>query len=144
MKRLISAVLILSLVLSLCACGKKKGITMKIRCIYGGYGIAGQDLGHGEVEREITDIREGDFIYEKFDGKLKLDSKEKDGWMMQIKSIEKDCVKLKVAEGVYRPGEPGSPSRTRCTMEYDEEIHFDSMYVVCDGINYDYMISFTK
>lgn len=145
MKRLISAVLMLSLVLSLCACAFKpnKGtVTMTVRTIYGGYGIAGNDLGHGEFTNEIKDLREGDCIYECIDGTLKTEFRNEDAWMLKIESIREYGVQIKVTEAASR-NDANRDYEVR-TMEYDTEEHFYSMYVVCDGMNYDYMVSFTK
>ena len=57
MKRIIAAILVLAMALSLCGC--KKSTNMKLLAHYGGYGIAGQDLGSGSYEIEIKNLKEG-------------------------------------------------------------------------------------
>ena len=145
MKRLIPAALILSLTLSLCACSHKPDkdtVTMKVRTFYGGYSIAGEDLGHGEFTNEIKGLKEGDCIYESFDGTLKTEFRDEDAWMLKIESIGEDSLEIKIAEVGYRDDDTrGSYS---CSMKYGTEKHFDSMFVVYDGMNYDYLVSFTK
>ena len=68
MKRIIAAILLLVMALSLCGC--KARASMTIRVHYGGYGIGGQDLGHGSYDVELKNLKEGDYIYELDSGKL--------------------------------------------------------------------------
>ena len=43
--------------------------TLTVTTNYGGYGVAGQDLGHGSFD-ETFDVKEGDVFYENFNGHL--------------------------------------------------------------------------
>ena len=63
MKRIIAAILILAMALSLCGC--KESTTSITICVhYGGYSIAGEDLGSGSYNLLFKGLKEGDRIYE--------------------------------------------------------------------------------
>ena len=126
MKRIIEAILMLAMVLSLCGC--KRGTTMTIRVHYGGYGVAGQDLGSGSYEVEIKNLKEGDYIYETEPGKLskKCDPKyQKDSWIIKINSIDDEYVKF--------------TARNHFRTSY-QEMAIDTNCYIADGTNYYYTV----
>jgi hypothetical protein len=126
MKRIIAAILVLAMALSLCGC--KKSTNMKLLAHYGGYGIAGQDLGSGSYEIEIKNLKEGDYIYELEQGELtkKCDPEnQKTRWILKIDSIDDEYVKF-TARQTFR-------------TSYDE-MGINSPTYVADGINYYYTV----
>lgn len=128
MKRIIAAILVLVMALSLCGCQKRT--TMTIRVHYGGYGIAGQDLGHGSYDVEIKNLKEGDRIYELDQGKLSKKPKSddlKDKWLIRIDSIDDEYVKFSVKQGHF------------FDTSYGEK-GIGSYWTVYDGVNYYYTV----
>lgn len=128
MKRLLAAIIVLAMALSLCGC--EKHATMTIRVHYGGYGVAGQDLGHGSYDIKIKNLREGDRIYEHEAGKLskKPQSEEQvDNWLLKIDSIDDEYVRFTVKQGHY------------FQTGYEEKAII-SRWVMADGMNYYYTV----
>ena len=128
MKRIIAAILLLVMALSLCGC--KTRATMTIRVHYGGYGIAGQDLGHGSYDVELKNLKEGDYIYELEPGKLSKKTEsdvQKDRWIFKIDSIDDKYVKFTVKKGLF------------FNMS-NEEKAIISQWTVYDGVNYYYTV----
>ena len=147
MKKIVSAMLLFSTAITMCACkdqsvksfrngeGDKAAITMEVRANFSGCGIDGRDLGSGHKDFKINDIKEGDVFYGEFNGKLTRDSKAvadpDEYWYIKIDTIDEDGVKVISHKGDY-------------DMEFGEEEHFETVFWVYDGTNYDYDIKFTK
>ena len=103
---------------------------MTIRVHYSGYGIAGQDLGHGSYDVEIKNLKEGDVLYELEQGKLSKRPKspdQKDNWLIKIDSIDDEYVRFSAKKGHY------------FKMSYEEKAII-SNWSIADGVNYYYTV----
>ncbi|MBQ5332575.1 MAG: hypothetical protein J6K92_04875 [Oscillospiraceae bacterium] len=115
-------------------CGNSKNkpyCTLTVYTSYGGCGIDGQDLGSGSFSEDFRVVG-GECFYEDFDGHWTLDPKgmSDDSVIARIVKVEADGVTVQV----------GGEERT---LAYSSECKVASMYVVCDGINYDHKIRFS-
>lgn len=95
----------------------KPHITMHLHTIYGGYGVAGQDLGSGLLVKNAVDP----FTY--MDKLLKVEHFDEDG----VKLTYMLC------------GE-----ETETVLPYGEELNRETTMHTCDGINYWYNVTFTQ
>lgn len=122
--------------------GKYTGYQLILVANYGGYGIAGQDLGSG-TEKKIFNISEKDTFYEPIMGgvwSLNADvTQEKIGnivisnysEILEIMKFEEDKVHIKNKNKNYN-------------IKYNEKLDIDSNTSTFDGINYSYIISIIK
>ncbi|MDO4864680.1 MAG: dockerin type I repeat-containing protein [Ruminococcus sp.] len=114
---------------------------MKVLTTYGGYGIAGQDLGSGEYTQEFT-VKKGDWFVEPYGGDwLKNEplytDYEQGSVIVKITDITDEGVSFIAKENDYRSDDK------EYTVKYtDEPQHIDSLHVVFDGTNFDYDVSF--
>ena len=134
-ERCIAIVLVMA-ILTACfsGCAKEKKVVLKVRAVYGGYGVAGQDLGSGEEKYKIKDIQEGTVIYEYMDNVLTTElrsERAKDMWFLKIESIDDTGVKVVAREYSF-------------LVRWDVEASFNSSFHVYDGVNYTYYLTFTK
>lgn len=100
MKKLLSFLLVFVLVLSFCACSKKKAVTMVAEIYSSGYGIAGDDF-NGRSEDRIKNVHEGDCFFMSGNTITKVEDKEmieQGNWDLKIESIEDDKVEITVVE----------------------------------------------
>ena len=150
MKKLASSLLILATVMSLCACGgtgrtkDEKTVTMNVRAHYSGWGVAGNFLGSGVIEYEVTDLKEGDVILEGFGGEFHIADEKYDDeyYSFKIGSIRDDAVTVFAGNGDYSLG--FDRGENGFDFVYGDEKYFNSSYYMADGINYTFDISFSK
>ena len=114
----------------------ENGLLLKLHTSYGGYGVAGRDLGSGSFDTEFYVI-EGDTFYERSNGhwfrNVRMSSKQ----LMKIEKIEAETVTVSVIS--EREGAGGEE-----TLTIGESYAVPSRYVVYDGINYSYEICFER
>lgn len=122
--------------------GEYTGYQLILVANYGGYGIAGQDLGSG-TEKKIFNISEKDTLYEPFMGgvwALNVDViQEKIGNLgisnyseiLEIVKIEEDQVQIKNKDKNYN-------------LKYNEKMDISSNTTIFDGTNYSYIVSIIK
>ena len=114
----------------------ENGLRLKVHTEYGGYGIAGQDLGSGEFDTEY-DVIAGDSFYEDYGGKWYQNVRLTSSLILRIEKIEADSVTVSL-----RPRREGD--RIVKTVPIGEVLS-DLVYsdhIVFDGINYSYEICF--
>ncbi len=132
--------IIFAAVLITCAsgCGEKennkktkKSCTMNVTSHYDGWGEDGHSLGEGEFDESFT-IKSGDVFYETNDGHWVREQRDKYPYdvIAEIKSVDS-------AEIVW------THNGNECTTRFDRCSEVESMYVVFDGINYDYKVTFS-
>ncbi len=115
----------------------KPHITMHLHTIYGGYGVAGQDLGSGSFTTSHTVFGETQF-YESYGGLFVKNAVDPFTYMDQILKVERfdeDGVKLTY----MLCGE-----ETETVLPYGEELNLETTMYTCDGINYWYNVTFTQ
>ena len=122
--------------------GEYTGYQLILVANYGGYGIAGQDLGSGQ-EKKIFNISEKDIFYEPFIGgvwSLNADvTEEKIGNLafsnyseiLEIVKFEENEVQIKSKDKIYN-------------IKYNEKLNISSNTNIYDGINYSYIIRIIK
>lgn len=122
--------------------GEYTGYQLILVANYGGYGIAGQDLGSGQ-EKKIFNISEKDIFYEPFMGgvwSLNADvTEEKIGNLafsnyseiLEIVKFEENEVQIKSKDKIYN-------------IKYNEKLNISSNTNIYDGINYSYIIRIIK
>lgn len=114
---------------------------MSVHTTYGGFGIAGQDLGHGEYDQEFI-VKKGDWFIEPFGGDwLKNEplytDYEQSSVIVKITDVTDDGVSFIAKEESYRSDDK------EYTVKYtDEPQHIYSLNMVFDGTNFDYNVSF--
>ncbi|MBR5683319.1 MAG: dockerin type I repeat-containing protein [Ruminococcus sp.] len=110
---------------------------MKFEVSYGGYGVAGQDLGHGTFTNTY-EAADGDAFYERSSGK----------WERGVKGRVRHGVLILEIDGITDEGVMIKTSDygnvTRKLVEFGSEEVIMSQITVNDGINYFYRITFTK
>ena len=130
MKRLMAAILLIAMALSLCGCRKTK-IKMLVKEYRSGFGIAGQDFS-GYREYEVKNIKEGDVIVGGIMGsdfKIAEDEKTaKNALVMKIGVISDEGVEVTTRESTI-------------TRTYGIPMALQGSQM-CDGPCYDYMITF--
>ena len=115
---------------------EENGLLLRVHTTYGGYGVMGQDLGHGSYDTEFLVI-EGDAFYETYGGNWYQNVRKSSSLLLRIEKIEADTVTVSVLtnhngsrkEAVLNIGEPA-----------DDLVFTDN--VMYDGINYSYEICF--
>jgi hypothetical protein len=131
MKRTISAILLVAMLLSLCGCRKTK-VKMIVKEYRSGYGIAGQDFS-GYREYVVKNIKEGDVIVGGFFGSdFKISENEQEAenvWIMKIGEISSEGVLVTTREGTL-------------TRTYGIPMPLAPLSHMSDGPNYEYMITF--
>ena len=125
--------------------GDYTGYQLILTAEYGGYGIAGQDLGSG-IEKKIYNISQNDILYEpSFGGLWELNveieenKNENDikylfpeySTILEIIKLEKNTITIKNKDEIYN-------------IEYNQEFNIPSNFTIYDGINYSYVIKITK
>lgn len=115
----------------------ENGLLFTLHTIYGGYGVAGQDLGHGSYDTEYCVI-EGDAFYETYDGQWIQNIRWSGSPILTVEKIGEDTVTVSVKgrdglrqEAVLNIGEPVAGI-------------VRSDHVVFDGINYSYELRFDR
>ena len=120
------------------------GYQLILTAQYGGYGIAGQNLGSG-TEKKIFNISQNDILYEPTFGGLWLlnaDKKEDKNetkfptiseysTILEIVELEENTITIKNKDKTYN-------------IKYNQEVDISSNSSVSDGINYSYVIKITK
>ena len=111
-------------------------LTLTVTTNYGGYGVAGQDLGHGSFD-ETFDVKEGDVFYENFNGHLQKNdpTMTTETPVLTIDSFSADGVTFTS----YRYGEQVTQTAAYGTGLADA---VSSTYTIYDGINFDYELTF--
>lgn len=113
-------------------CGSRPHCTMTVVTSYGGSDMEGNNLGSGTFTESFT-VSGGDIFYEEFGGEWttdKTDMSEKD-IIAVIDKVEADGVTVKYGEETVK-------------LPYITEKKLQSNFIVCDGINYDYRITFSS
>ena len=125
--------------------GDYTGYQLILTAEYGGYGIAGQDLGSG-IENKTYNISQNDILYEPSSGglwalnvKIKENKNEKDieylfpeySTILEIIKLEENTITIKNKDEIYN-------------IEYNQEFNIPSNFTIYDGINYSYVIKITK
>ena len=124
--------------------GDYTGYQLILTAQYGGYGIAGQNLGSG-TEKKIFNISQNDILYEPTFGGLWLlnaDKKEDKNetkfptiseysTILEIVELEENTITIKNKDKTYN-------------IKYNQEVDISSNSSVSDGINYSYVIKITK
>jgi len=114
--------------------------TMAVHVTYGGYGIDGQDLGHGEFDSTYT-VRKGDWYVEIYNGEWLRNEKvfgNREAIIITITDVTDEGVSFVAKEMNYNSEDK------EFTLKYGEEQHLYSMHMVMDGTNYDYDVTFTE
>ena len=114
--------------LGLNGCGKKS-CTLTVVSSYSGSDELGQDLGSGKFSETIS-VSEGDILYENYSGEWVKDRSDCYE-IIEIKKISDNGVVILLDEKEIELG-------------YKRSKQVGSTYVVYDGINYSYSISFSK
>ena len=100
---------------------------------YGGHGYSGQDLGSGSFTETFT-VSQGDVIYETDDGHWLINAKAPYSYIGKIATIaDFDEEQITFTYG----------NSAASTLGYGESIAVPSTFYIADGINYDYVISFS-
>lgn len=143
MKKMMIFIMTLALTIGIMSCGSdkaggssKKGAknpascTLDIVVSYGGHGEDGTDLGSGTYDLTFN-IKEGDAFYETYDGQWSIDSEaDKYPNILTVESIGEDGVVVIIKE-------------ERVNIEYGSGYYMPSLFTVCDGINYSYVLTFS-
>lgn len=129
---ILTIVLMLGILLTGCKDAEPRSCDLSIFVTYGGCGEDGQDLGSGTFQDDFT-VYEGDEIYEWFDGHWHKENQKHDNAevILTVKKITDTSVTILLGE-----------ETTELKYKLPKEVK--SLYTVCDGINYDYSICFTK
>ena len=117
--------------------------TMAVHVTYGGYGIAGQDLGHGEFDMVYT-VRKGDWYVELYNGEWLRNEKylgNGNSTIIRITDVTDEGVTFVSADTEALRSEH---AEKEYFLKFGEEQHFYTMNPVCDGTNYDYDVTFTE
>ena len=132
MRKLVAAIMLLVMVLSLCGC-QKTGVTMTVKEYRTGHGIAGQDFS-GYKEYKVKNIKEGDYIVGGIFGSelhIAEDEKEyKNFWFLKIDAVSENGVAITTYDG------------TSYTRSYKVPLAVDSPTQMSDGPNYSYELLF--
>ena len=122
--------------------GDYTGYQLILTVKYGGFGIAGQDLGSG-TEKKIFNISENDIFYEPVLGGMWLlnaDIEYKEvgnisipnySTILEVMEFEDNTVTVKIQDKTYN-------------IKYNEERNISSNTTMFDGINYEYTIKVIK
>lgn len=133
-KKLLCIISTMFTLLFVTGCGKINGprCTMTVVTSYGGCGIDGQDLGSGTFKESFT-VSGGDIFYEEFGGHWTTDKKgmSEEDIIATIDKVEKDGVTVRCGDDTVK-------------LPYLSEKNIPSNFVVCDGTNYDYRITFSS
>ena len=139
-KRWLSFMLALPITLVFAGCGDTTHCTLTIHAAYGGYGIAGQDLGHGE-KVNYYEVYVGYKIYEDtlqwIVGNVESDRLYV---VAEITEITPDGVTLEFSDNER---EYIGLDDKYVTLKYGEEMSEGLESGADDGMNYDYTISFS-
>ena len=117
--------------------------TMAVHVTYGGYGIAGQDLGHGEFDMTYT-VRKGDWYVELNNGEWLRNEKyirNGDSAIIRITDVTEEGVTFVSADTEALRSEHAVKEYF---LKFGEEQHFYTTTPVVDGTNYDYDVTFTE
>ena len=129
-KRVIMMIFVCVIGICLSGC-KKASCTINVVSSYGGYGEGGQDLGSGSFSDSFI-VYVGDKLYEDFYGHWKRERKDKtEAIIIKIKKISDNGVTI-------------ASDDEEITIQYDSPQNIRSRYMVDDGLNYGYSISFSK
>ena len=115
---------------------KKPHCTMTVTTNYGGTGVMGQELASGTFTETFT-ISEGDTFYETDNGhwlKNANDILTYEGKIVTVETFDADGVTFTYIE---------YDDEKEATVSYETVSEIDSTFVIYDGINYDYTISFS-
>lgn len=105
--------------------------TMTVETSYGGCGIDGQSLGSGSFV-ETFRVMNNDCFYEDFDGH----------WMKEPKDMSDEQLIIKIC-GIEEDGITAVINDKEEKISYSSDCNVSSKFIVCDGINYGYVISFS-
>lgn len=116
------------------AIGKDTGYQLIINTTYGGYGIAGQDLGHGS-RHDIYNVKADDAFADGLFESIHLydvdNSDEFESVILYIHELNDNYVGVSL-KGGYKE------------LEYNKEYELSSSFQAFDGVNYKYTIKFIK
>lgn len=124
--------------------GDYTGYQLILTAEYGGYGVAGQDLGSG-TKKKIFNILQNDILYEPTFGGLwllnadieedknenKLPSIPRYSTILEIVELDENTIKIKNRDITYN-------------LKYNQEFDINSNASIADGINYSYSIKIIK
>ena len=115
----------------------ESNLLLIVNTSYGGFSVAGQDLGHGSFET-VFRVTEGDRFYEDSQGHWYQNVRYK-GINQPILTVEK------IENGVITVSSANDDKTVKKELKlYEETESFPySQYIVFDGINYTYSICFT-
>lgn len=115
---------------------QKPRCTLSVTTNYGGSGVFGQDLGSGTFTEEFM-ITEGDFFGEAADGHWLKNPRDSYTYKNQIVTIDKiDENGITYSYYYYE-------EMKEAFVSYGESSDLSSTFTVFDGINYDYVITFS-
>lgn len=101
---------------------------------YSGYAVDGRDLGSGEFTEKFA-VSKGDEFYETDNGHWIQDKTDFEPTVLKINDIDKNSVSLTF----FHEGE-----MTEAVIPFGGNINVDSNFIIDDGINYTYNISFSE
>lgn len=101
---------------------------------YSGHAVDGRDLGSGEFTEKFA-VSKGDEFYETLDGHWIQDKTDFEPTVLKINDIDQNSVSLTF----FHEGE-----RKETVIPFGGNLNVDSNFVICDGINYTYNISFSE
>ena len=117
--------------------GKYSGYQLFLTVEYGGYGVAGQDLGSGKYLKKYN-ISKGDYLFEPafggewiFSSKTQSSSFDKPHGILKIESFTSEGANIKI-KGEDR------------FLLFDEEVEVSSNVQIDDGTNYSYIVKIVK
>ena len=108
---------------------------MTVRTSYSGYGMDGHKLAEGSFTESFT-VSQGDAFYETSDGHFLLNAVHPyayEGKVGEVTALDASSITLSLE---------GYDGTQEVTLAYGETVEFPSTFVVYDGVNYSYALTF--
>lgn len=149
MKKLLSALLILALAFSLCACDKRKSVTMVVEISVDRLDSSLKTIDISSCEKIIQPVFEGEYyLFSESEGMVLVDDREKIrsfDWTIKIENIEDDQIEITVGGEVgYRDFEYEPVRNETFKVDYGQEMYFNTYVVFVEGSNISYSFRFEK
>lgn len=116
--------------------------TMSLHATYGGFGVAGQDLGHGEYTKNYT-VHKGDFFVETFNGTW-LKNEETYGNSSELQILTITGITDEGVSIITQDVENYSLEEKEIFLKFGEKQVVYSKNIVYDGINFTYGVTFLE